>query len=423
MRILYVCDRLITFILNEIIELKKMGHDIYILPNRHDAWVDSHVIQPILSENGLLDKIFLRRSAYNNKKQKLIHLISTIKRDFFQHPLLTMRWLYNMFKIYSEMGYGTECYLDTRQFFTTTFDVIHSPFSTPIILDKVYCMSKSMKIPYTLSFRAHDIYLDNAQREVQKKLHIIKEASHIITISSYNRHFLKEKLNINKNIDIIHGSISNEFFTPAEKPKPPCSIIAICRLDEQKGLIYLLEACHILHQRNIEYKCTIIGEGPEKAKCQRIIDQLKIPNIDLIGFITQDEVKGYLNRSTVSVLPCVTGSDGRRDILPNSLKEAMSMEIPVITSKINGIEELVDDGINGILVPPKNPEAIADAITMIFSNPDFRNKMGKEARKKIQKNFDVKVEAKKLEAIFKTIALSSHASQRWLLNKGSISIS
>ena len=97
-----------------------------------------------------------------------------------------------MFKIYSKMGPGAECYLDTRQLFTTTFDVIHSPFSTPLILDKVYFMSKSMNIPYTLSFRAHDIYLDRVQGETQKRLHIINEASRIITIASFNKHSLKE---------------------------------------------------------------------------------------------------------------------------------------------------------------------------------------------------------------------------------------
>jgi len=106
----------------------------------------------------------------------------------------------------------------------------------------------------------------------------------------------------------------------------------------------------------------------------------------------------------------VTSSNGSKDILPNSLKEAMSMEVPVVTSRINGIEELVDDGINGILVPPENPEAIADAIVLLFSNPDLRKKMGKEARKKIQKDFNVRVEAKKLEAIFKTAVLSAATS-------------
>lgn len=410
MRILYVCDRLITFILNEIVELKKMGNDVYILPNRHDAWVESHVIRPILVENGLVDKIFLRHAVYSSKKQKLVHLIFTFLRDFIHCPLITLRWINNMLKIYSHMGYGTECYLDTRQFFNKTFDVIHSPFSTPQILDKVYFMSKSMNIPYTLSFRAHDIYLEKVQSETQKKLHIVKQASRIITISSYNKFFLEEKMRINRDIDIVHGSINNEFFTPTEKSWASSFIIAICRLDEQKGLIYLLEACHILRQRNIAYKCTIIGEGPEKAACEKIIEQLKIPDINLIGYVTQEEVKEHLNRSTVFVLPCVTGSDGRRDILPNALKEAMSMEVPVVTSRINGIEELVDDQINGILVPPENPEAIADAIALLFSNPDLRNKMGKEARKKIQKDFDVRVEAKKLEAIFKSINSSSLAS-------------
>ena len=69
MRILYVCDYLITFILNEIIELTRMGNDVYILPRRDDAWVDSHVIQSMLSDNGLLDKIFLRHSVYNNRNK------------------------------------------------------------------------------------------------------------------------------------------------------------------------------------------------------------------------------------------------------------------------------------------------------------------------------------------------------------------
>jgi glycosyltransferase involved in cell wall biosynthesis len=130
-----------------------------------------------------------------------------------------------------------------------------------------------------------------------------------------------------------------------------------------------------------------------------------------MGFLQQGEIKEFLDRSTVSVLPCVTSSNGRKDILPNFLKEAMSMEVPVVTSRINGIEELVDDGINGILVPPENPEAIADAIVLLFSNPDLRKKMGKEARKKIQKDFNVRVEAKKLEAIFKTAVLSAATSR------------
>jgi len=77
------------------------------------------------------------------------------------------------------------------------------------------------------------------------------------------------------------------------------------------------------------------------------------------------------------------------------------MEIPVITSRICGIEELVDDGISGVLVPPGDPQAIADAVEKIFSQPDLARKMGEEGRKKIEKDFNVKIEARKLDEIFR----------------------
>ncbi len=77
------------------------------------------------------------------------------------------------------------------------------------------------------------------------------------------------------------------------------------------------------------------------------------------------------------------------------------MEVPVITSRICGIEELVDDGVNGVLVPHKNPMAIADAIEKLFNHTDLRRKMGEAGRRKIEKDFNIKIEARKLERIFK----------------------
>jgi glycosyltransferase involved in cell wall biosynthesis len=171
-------------------------------------------------------------------------------------------------------------------------------------------------------------------------------------------------------------------------------------LTDEKGIIHLIEACRILHTRGIDYECSIIGEGPEKKACQKFIADQRIPNIHLIDYLTNEAIKEHLNQSTVFVLPCEIGVGGKRDILANALKEAMAMQVPVITSNVCGIEELVDDGINGILVPPKNPEAIADAIEKIFNQPGLRRRMGEEGRKKIVKNFNIKNEVRKLEEIF-----------------------
>src|SRR4030042_1762949 len=308
MRILYICDNLITFILNEIIELKEMGNDLYVLVDWRDIWVTSQVITPILTKNGLLDKTFARRRIYKYRKQKLIQLIYKVTYDFIKHPVFTLRGLFYMLKSYPTLKKGTEEYLDLRQLFDSKIDLIHSAFSTPEILDKIYFMSKSMNVPYTLSFRAHDIYKNNVRCEIQKRTEVIQEASHIITISSFNKNTLKTNLQIDKDIDIIHGCINTDLFKPAKESKSNRSIITVCRLDEQKGLIYLLEACYILNRRNIEYDYTIIGEGPEKTRYEKYIDELKIPNVNIVDFMMQDDICKYLNRSTVFVLPCIVSS-------------------------------------------------------------------------------------------------------------------
>ena len=119
--------------------------------------------------------------------------------------------------------------------------------------------------------------------------------------------------------------------------------------------------------------------------------------------MNQEQIRDYLDNATVFVLPCVIAKNGSRDILANSIKEAMSMEVPVITSKISGIEELIEHKTDGILVFPKDSNAIADAVCEVFDNPEFRQKMGKTGRIKIENSFNVEKEANKMNKIFHNI--------------------
>ena len=87
-------------------------------------------------------------------------------------------------------------------------------------------------------------------------------------------------------------------------------------------------------------------------------------------------------KANIFVLPCIVAQNGLRDILPNALKEAMAMELPVVTSDISGIEELVEDGQSGLLVPPNNAEALADALERLLADEAMRQTMGKKGRAK-----------------------------------------
>jgi glycosyltransferase involved in cell wall biosynthesis len=357
------------------------------------------VHEPIVKRNGL-DKQFHRFFVVKSRKQKYFSFFRRLIRDVFVYPLWATKACFHLIKNYPNLKFGVEDYLDIRNFIDSGIHIIHAPFSTPRIIDKVYLLSKMLNVPFTLCFRAHDIYHRNNMHEQTKRIAVINEAAQIMTIAVYNRDNIHKNLAIDKDIKIIHSAIDPGVFNAKNELRSHKSIIAVSRLDDQKGIIYLIQACHILHGRGIDYECTIIGEGPEKKACQEFIAEQHVPNIHLIDYLPNDAIKEHLNHATVFVLPCEIAPDGKRDVLANALKEAMAMQVPVITSNVCGIEELVEDGINGMLVPPQNPEAIADAIEKLMNHPDQITIMGQKAREKIDKCFNIKIEVQKLEEIF-----------------------
>jgi glycosyltransferase involved in cell wall biosynthesis len=217
-------------------------------------------------------------------------------------------------------------------------------------------------------------------------------------------------------IDVVHSAIDTDYFMRSRRPASRPHIVSIARYDEQKGLTCLIRALRILAERNVGYTCTVIGDvadGVEKRRCEELIRSLSVPDVKLFELATQATVRETLQDATLFVLPCVVASNGRRDILANALKEAMAMELPVVTSNICGIEELVEDGVSGILVPPGDPPCLADALQRLLACPrEVRERMGAAGRKKVQSEFNIKREAARLEQIFGEVARSGNAASK-----------
>jgi len=139
-----------------------------------------------------------------------------------------------------------------------------------------------------------------------------------------------------------------------------------------------------------------------KRDLERMRDQLGIADRTTInGVVPQEELIDELERSHIFVMPSIVAESGDRDILPNSLKEAMAMELPVVTSDISGIEELVEDRVSGILVKPADPDGIVIALEELLSDPELGRKMGREGRQKVIRDFNIEIEAAKMEDVFK----------------------
>jgi colanic acid/amylovoran biosynthesis glycosyltransferase len=126
--------------------------------------------------------------------------------------------------------------------------------------------------------------------------------------------------------------------------------------------------------------------------------------VELRGDVSDSELLRYYEEADMFILPCIITENGDRDGIPVAMMEAMAMGLPLISTIVSGVPELVEDGTSGILVPPKDEKAIADAIIALCKDTDLRVKMGKKGRKMIEREFNITIEAEKLHGIFENVA-------------------
>ncbi|MBC8424944.1 glycosyltransferase [bacterium] len=255
-------------------------------------------------------------------------------------------------------------------------------------------------IPYSITGHAADLYCKPVGNDTKIRL-----AAGMVAISEYNmRHYRELHPDLRK-AEVIHCGVELDDFTfKARGSLPlPLRILAVGRAAEKKGFRHLLDALQILKERQIPYRCDLIGGGPllDTLKQQQL--DLSLDDLVIHGPLQQSEVKAMLGRAHVFTLPCVIASDGDIDGIPVSLMEAMACGCPVVSTHISGIPELIADGESGLLVPPENPLALADALERLSADPDLTARISKGGRLKVETEFNLAIEGQKLERFFTSL--------------------
>jgi glycosyltransferase involved in cell wall biosynthesis len=177
-------------------------------------------------------------------------------------------------------------------------------------------------------------------------------------------------------------------------------LLGVGRLDPIKGFDVLIEALALLAGRGMQFRCRIIGEGSERAAlAARIARHGLADRVELAGARGQVEVQAALHEATIFALPCVVGADGNRDGIPVAMMEAMAAGLPVVSTRVSGIPELIGEG-EGLLVAERDPAALADALARLLGDAALRERLAGAARRKIEHEFDARKEALKLLAAF-----------------------
>lgn len=189
-------------------------------------------------------------------------------------------------------------------------------------------------------------------------------------------------------IVVIGSPIDTDRFSPPGTTKSASATLrigAVGRLVEKKGFDDLVEAMAILRDKGVSASLDIIGDGPMRHVLEKLIDKHDLSEIvKLRGAAPSDGVLAMLQRIDLFVAPSVRAKSGDEDAPVNTLKEAMATGLPVIGTRHGGIPELVKDGINGLLVPERDPAALAKAMAQMAATPaDVRTEMGRVGRLKV----------------------------------------
>jgi colanic acid/amylovoran biosynthesis glycosyltransferase len=291
-------------------------------------------------------------------------------------------------------------------------DHLHAQFgSHPGLL--ALLAAETLGIGFSFHVRAVDLFVDTTML-VEK----IRRARFVVAISEFNRRRLRELAGelVDQKVVVIRNGLDLERYRfRARTPSPrQASLLAVGSLLEYKGHEYLVEACALLRaaQPDSQFRCDIVGEGPHRAKLQSLIAQHHLEGtVSLLGARDQHDVRSMMDQADVLVLPSVIARNGSMEGLPNVLIEAMALGLPVISTNISGIPELVHDGETGLLVPEKDSAALRDAILQVWHSPEKALSRAERGRALVEQNHDARTNAPRLETLFSQAIGTAPASQ------------
>ena len=256
-------------------------------------------------------------------------------------------------------------------------------------------------VPYSFTAHARDLVQIGRRALVER----IAEACAVVTCSGVNGAYIDEVVPapLRAKVRLIHHGVNIDGFAPLKERQEAATplILSVGRLVEKKGFPDLVRACAELKRAGKRFRCAIYGEGPLEASLAALIDALDLADdVTLAGACSQQELVPILQRADLFALAPFVAADGDRDGIPNVLVEAMACGVPVVSTRVAGIPELVQHDENGLLVAPHDVGALAAALAALLADPALRGRLGAAGRQTVVERFDLQAAAQQIAALF-----------------------
>ena len=258
-------------------------------------------------------------------------------------------------------------------------------------------------IPFSVTAHGQDFMKDLGSDDLLRE--ICAAAEFVAAETDYSRDLLRQRCpDSAAKIHRVYNGIDLERFpAPRDEAARPRHgeqavvapyhlprIVSVGRLVAFKGFDDLIDACAELARRRIDFVCDIIGDGPLRETLQAKIEQLDLSSrVNLLGSLSQDAVLEKLQAADIFALASTTDVQGATDVFPTVILEAMASARPVVSTRLAGIPELVVDGQTGMLAPPGDSTALAQALEQLLRDPELRLRFGHAGRARIEQHFRI----------------------------------
>jgi len=230
-------------------------------------------------------------------------------------------------------------------------------------------------------------------RRLEKQL--LRRSSEVAVVSNEVRESLREyEITDFQNVSVVFNGVDCEKFSQSKLERVPGRLLYTGRLDARKGIFDLIEAIRYIEQNDLEL--LIVGKGPLLQPIIKRIESWDLKNkIRILGHLSINALIDLYQNTELFILP------SRYEGLPTVLLEAMSCGTPCIATSVGGVPDLIENDVDGVLVPPGNPAALGSAIENLHANPKKREALGRKAREKIVGGFSWSSIASRYESIYR----------------------
>jgi glycosyltransferase involved in cell wall biosynthesis len=270
-------------------------------------------------------------------------------------------------------------------------------------------LAGALRIPLVTTFHGWDatvrdeVFLRQSlalRRYVKRRPELARSAARILCVSEFIRQKVLNKGFPVEKMQVHYIGVDTARLTPDAGVARTPTVLFVGRLMENKGCHYLLRAMKVVQQNVPSCRVTIIGDGPQRSALEKLIANLALTDVKMLGTQPPESVREWMNRSSVLSVPSIEIGSGASEGFGLVFAEAQAMGLPVASFLTGGIPEVVKHGETGLLAPQRNCSALANNIVSLLTQSSLWQRFSDAGRRRVRELFDLETQTAMLENIF-----------------------